>query len=89
MHTLVFGCPVITHNSFEWQMPEYEAIIPDKTGDFFTMNDTDSLADCISRWFETHKDKRDEVRESCFGIIDKEWNPHFQMNVLHQNLKLK
>lgn len=89
MHTLVFGCPVITHNSFEWQMPEYEAIIPDKTGDFFKMNDTDSLADCISRWFETHKDKRDEVRESCFGIIDKEWNPHFQMNVLHQNLKLK
>lgn len=26
MHSLVFGYPVITHNSSEWQMPEYEAI---------------------------------------------------------------
>lgn len=34
MHSLVFGCPVITHNCFEWQMPEFEAIQPGITGDF-------------------------------------------------------
>lgn len=34
MHSMVFGTPVITHNDFKWQMPEFEAIEPGKTGDF-------------------------------------------------------
>lgn len=34
IHAMTFGCPVITHSDFKWQMPEFEAIHPGKTGDF-------------------------------------------------------
>lgn len=43
MHSMMFGCPVITHNNFNWQMPEYEAIKPGITGDFFKMDDVSDL----------------------------------------------
>ncbi len=34
MHSLVYGTPVITHNNFSNQSPEFEAIIDGKTGSF-------------------------------------------------------
>lgn len=88
MHSLVFGCPCVSHNSFEWQMPEFEAIREGVTGSFFKMNNVESLAECISKWFATKKNKREEVRLACFKEIDTSWNPYFQMNVLRNNLKL-
>ena len=35
MHTMVFGTPILTHNDFKWQMPEFEAIVLNETGAFF------------------------------------------------------
>lgn len=87
MHTLVFGCPVITHNSFEWQMPEFEAIHAGETGDFFDMDNVDALTDCISNWFTSKASVRNEVRKACFKEIDTQWNPYFQMEVIKKNLK--
>lgn len=87
MHALVFGCPVITHNCFKWQMPEFEAIQAGVTGDFFEMDDVDALADCISKWFASKSNVRDEVRKACFNEIDTQWNPYFQMEVIKKNLK--
>ncbi len=86
MHALVFGCPVITHNCFKWQMPEFEAIHAGVTGDFFDMDDVDSLTACISKWFDEKLDRRAEVRKDCFYEIDTQWNPYFQMNVIEHNL---
>ena len=88
MHSLVFGCPVITHNHLEWQMPEYESIKAGITGDFFTIDDTDDLTRVISQWFRTHADKREEVRNACFKEIDTNWNPYYQMDIIKKNLKL-
>lgn len=85
MHTMVFGTPVISHNDFKWQMPEFEAIIPGKTGDFFTKEDVKSLADAITRWFERHPD-REAVRRDCYTEIDNNWTPEFQMEVLKKHL---
>ena len=34
IHALSFGCPVISHGNFPYQMPEFESIIPSITGDF-------------------------------------------------------
>lgn len=34
IHALSFGCPVLTHDDFKYQNPEFEAIIPGETGDF-------------------------------------------------------
>lgn len=88
MHALVFGCPVITHNSFEWQMPEYEAIQTGVTGDFFKHGDVKDLAVSISRWFLKNSVRRREVREACFREIDTNWSPYYQMDVIKKNLKL-
>lgn len=87
MHALVFGCPVITHNCFKWQMPEFEAIQAGSTGDFFEMDNVDALTECIRKWFSEKSDKRDEVRQACFNEIDTQWNPYFQMDVIKKNLK--
>lgn len=88
IHSLMFGCPVITHDRFERQMPEYEVIKAGCTGDFFKKDDVDDLVKVIDNWFSFHSEDRDEVRRSCFKVIDSEWNPYYQMKVIEQNLKL-
>lgn len=88
MHALVFGCPVITHDNFAWQMPEFEAIQSGKTGDFFKMDNVEDLTNVISCWFANKQEQRDEVRKACFEEIDTNWNPYYQMEVIRKNLKL-
>ena len=82
MHAMVYGCPCISHNDFKWQMPEFEAIKPGITGDFFERDNVESLSDCIYRWFEMHKNDREQVRHACYKEIDEEWNPHKQLDII-------
>lgn len=88
MHTMVFGTPVISHNDFKWQMPEFEAIHPGETGDFFERNNQESLNTVISCWLKSKLRCRDDVRKSCFNEIDELWNPQFQLNVLKEFLEV-
>ncbi len=88
MHSMMFGCPVITHNNFNWQMPEYEAIKPGITGDFFKMDDVSDLVKTINCWFTKKSDKREKVREACFNEIDTNWNPCYQLDMIKNNMKL-
>lgn len=81
IHCLMFGVPVITHDDFRFQGPEFEAIVRGKTGDFFKSNDVDSLAGTIKEWFAQHKD-RDTIRKECYKEIDSKWNPHNQLEIL-------
>lgn len=82
MHTMVFGCPVLTHDDFTLQMPEFEAINPGRTGAFFRYGDVKSLADAISTWFKSHGDEREQIREWCYQEIDNNWTPKYQIKVL-------
>ena len=82
IHSLMFGTPVITHNNFAYQMPEFEAIQKDVTGDFFIYGNLSSLVETINNWFIVKKYKRDEIRVACFKEIDSQWNPLFQMKVI-------
>lgn len=82
MHTMVFGTPVLTHDDFSKQMPEFEAIIPNRTGSFYRYNDLYSLAAEIENWFEKQSCFRERIRQYCFAEIDKNWTPQFQINVL-------
>ena len=86
MHMLMFGTPVITHDNFELQMPEFEAIVPYKTGLFFKYGDVNDLCDKIQEWFRVNGELRDYVRQSCYQEIDSQWTPDFQLNVLHSVL---
>lgn len=86
MHVLMFGCPAITNDDFDHQMPEFEAIQEGESGAFFKMGDSQSLADTISRWFSTHKDDREMVRQACYKEIDSKWNPHVQIKIFKKVL---
>lgn len=86
MHVLMFGCPAVTHDNFSMQMPEFEAIIPNSTGDFYKYGSVESLVDTISKWFSNHSKEREKVRNACYLEIDKNWNPNYQMAVIKKNL---
>lgn len=86
IHSLMFGTPSITHNCFKYQGPEFEAIKPGVTGDFYEYGSVHSLADTISRWFGNHKDCRESVRRACYSEIDSNWNPYYQINVIKKYL---
>ena len=88
MHSLVFGTPAITHNSFEWQMPEFEAIKEEKTGAFFERGNVESLAIAIQNWFNTHSD-REKTRKECYREIDENWTPEYQIEILKNHLVQK
>jgi len=85
MHTLMFGSPVITHNKFAYQMPEFESIHANITGDFFEQDDIDSLSDTIIKWFKNHTD-REMTRSACYKEIDSQWTPEFQIGLLKETL---
>ena len=87
MHTMVFGTPVLTHNDFPHQMPEFEAIHEGETGAFFKIDDVASLAESISKWFAEKGDKREEVRKACMKEIDENWTPQFQIDVIKKVIK--
>ena len=84
MHAMMFGCPCISHNVFPWQMPEFEAIVPYKTGNFFERNNANSLADVIQEWFEINNSSREQIRNNCYKEIDENWNPHKQIEIIKE-----
>lgn len=89
MHTMVFGTPVLTHDDFSWQMPEFEAIRPGLTGDFFRNGDVHSLANAISSWFAAHADEREVIRRACYEEIDTRWTPQYQFQIIQNVFKTK
>lgn len=82
IHSLTFGCPAITHDNFPYQMPEFEAIRPGLTGDFFKQDSTDDLAAKISKWASLSPQMREETRKAAYNEIDTKWNVHHQIDVM-------
>lgn len=82
IHSMVFGVPVITHDNFVYHGPEYETIQTGKTGDFFEENNIYDLTDKIEKWLSVETERRNEVRNDCYAIIDEKYNPNFQINLL-------
>ena len=88
IHSLMFGVPVITHNAFMFQGPEFEAIKPCLTGDFFEHGSATDLAQKIQDWFDNNPaSKRTSVRKNCYNEIDSCWTPNYQIEVLKLNLR--
>lgn len=86
MHVMMFGCPAITNDDFSHQMPEFEAIKPGETGDFFQAGNATDLADSICVWFDKQGNDRERVRKACYEEIDAIWNPHNQIKVFKKHL---
>jgi glycosyltransferase involved in cell wall biosynthesis len=86
IQSLSFGTPVITHGDPDDQMPEWEAVVPGKTGSLFRPNDVEDLADTIAQW--TRAPLPDEShRRDCFRMVDHHWNPDYQLEVIERALQ--
>lgn len=79
LHSLTYDKPVITHNDFKNQMPEFETIVEGKSGAFFDKDNIQDLADKIELVLKSNY-------QHCSEIIDKVWNPHNKVKILKQTL---
>jgi glycosyltransferase involved in cell wall biosynthesis len=86
MHCLIYGLPLITHNNFPNQGPEFESIKPGITGDYFIENSAEALYTKIKYWININNDKRNVVRKSCYEEIKGRYNPHKQIDILKKLL---
>lgn len=86
MHSLVFGVPVITHDDWTHQGPEFETIIEGRTGGFFRRDDVADLARAVLRFTE-HEQTPDQVRRACMAVIDRFYNPRVQRLAIEAALR--
>lgn len=84
IHSLSYGTPCITHDNHSAIGPEFESIIPGKTGDFFVENDVENLAEVIGKWIRISKDKRDSVRYDCRKEVESNWSIYSQIALLRK-----
>lgn len=87
IHSLSFGCPVITHGNFPYQNPEFEAIEPGITGDFFEQGNIQELKECIKKWISCTSEDRECARQAAFKEIDRKWNIHYQIEIIKKATK--
>lgn len=83
MHSLSYGTPVITHDNFAMQMPEFEAIIPRRSGAFFHYKDVSDLSRKIVEVINL-VDNGIITRESCRAPILEYYNVNYQKKVFDQ-----
>lgn len=75
VHSMTYGTPVLTHDDPDRQMPEYEAILPGITGNFFSEGSAHSLADAIQVWLNSHPVKPEA---ECIKRIADFFTPTYQ-----------
>ncbi len=80
MHALAYGVPVITHDRFAAQMPEFEAIAPGKTGDFFEAGNAHALALMLGKWVKIPRSRAE--RDAAVAIIEAKYTPERQVEAI-------
>ncbi|WP_460189720.1 glycosyltransferase [Urechidicola sp. KH5] len=86
IHSMSYGCPVISHNNFSNQMPEFEIIKEGRNGLFYEQDNIFDLSRCLLKFIENSWNK-EESRRECFKVIDEYYNSNFQLELLKKVLK--
>ena len=87
MHCLMYGLPVITHNNFANQMPEFESVQDGESGSFFKEDSVEDLAKKIDYWVSLSNSlSREQIASRCHRIIDEKYNPNYQIKVFESIL---
>lgn len=86
IHSLGYGVPVITHNNFDQQGPEVEAVIPGVNGDLYDQGDCQELAAMIKKW-ATKPLPSTLDRDKISHVIDQYYNPEYQHQVINRAVK--
>lgn len=87
MHSLVYGTPVISHSDFSNQMPEYESIESNLSGDFFEKDNISSLVQVLKKWILLGDDMYNKKVENCHRVIDEKYNPVNQKKIIIEVLE--
>jgi glycosyltransferase involved in cell wall biosynthesis len=83
MTSLGYGTPVLSHDDFNNQMPEYEAIMPGINGELFERGNIEDLACKIESWLKYASNvTRKDIQNNCFLIIDDKYNPKNQVTII-------
>lgn len=84
MSALGNGIPVISHDDFNYQMPEYEAIESGINGMLFKRNSISDLALKTKQWLIQNRDTSEEVmRSNCTKIIREKYNAEYQAELIN------
>ncbi len=86
MHSLGYGVPVIAHDDPDEQGPEYEAITPGVTGEFFRKGSVDSLAAAIERWTR-EVSVPDAIHEKCLASVRQRYHASVQREVMDRAVR--
>lgn len=81
LHAMSYGTPVLSHGDFETQMPEYEAIIPGKTGELYVKGNFEDFCQKIELWLSNNKSRK-QIRQNCYDIINGRFNSIYQIELL-------
>lgn len=76
------GTPVISHNDFSHQGPEYEAIIHGQNGFLYNYNDFEDFKIKIETWLTQHNENRELIRKKCVDVVNDKWNADNQIEIL-------
>lgn len=87
IHALSYGCPVVSNDNVETQMPEFESIVDGKTGALFKENDISDLLEKIKYWCSLTQEERTKTRAIARKYVLKEWSVDYQIKVLKKILK--
>lgn len=89
LHAMTYGVPVISHDDFTTQMPEYEIITPGVNGDLFKAGDQADMERKVSAWLSSHADaqSREAVRRECHAAINGRWNSLSQIEVFRRFIR--
>lgn len=85
LHSLIYGTPVITHDNFSEQMPEFEAICPGVSGEFYIHGNIDDLCTKIKAIIRL-VDAGLINPTTCREAILKSYNTEYQAGVFVQML---
>lgn len=82
IHAMAYGTPVITHDDPGAQGPEWEAIVPGATGDYFRKGDSGSLAESIFNWFSRSR-PRQKIADACIEAVERSYTAENQIRIIN------
>ena len=85
LHAMSYGTPVLSHNDFESQMPEYETIVSGKTGFLYEKGNFIDFCEKIELWLSGDID-REKVRDNCYHVINEKFNAEYQIRLLRDTI---
>lgn len=86
LHTMSYGVPVISHNNYYKQGPEYELIVQGKTGLLYEYNNYIDMVKKINDWFYSGYNRGD-IRQNCYSLINDMWNSEYQIQLLMRTIR--